>query len=204
MTAGKLALRFIATATLATAALALSSAVNAQVAADLKCRGCVGSKDIGRNAVTKKSVRTGAIDSRAIRDGSVGPGDLAAAAKPTGVDFAEDPVTAAIPDSVGSMISTTLTAPVPGFAVVFASWFYSTGAGVSASCYLGTEAGVADGAPDIMLSGTNTNYRETGGLVRTFAVPAGDTAVHLNCKDEGTGAYIGARKITALFVPNRY
>ena len=59
-------------------ALAVSGDASAQKAKDLKCKGCVGSKDIGKNAVREKHIKNNAVTSSKIKNGTIKAEDLAA------------------------------------------------------------------------------------------------------------------------------
>ena len=48
----------------------------AQTATDLKCKGCVGKKDIGKNAVKEKNIKKNAVTSAKIKDGTVESSDI--------------------------------------------------------------------------------------------------------------------------------
>lgn len=59
-------------------ALAVSGDASAQKAKDLKCKGCVGSKDIGKNAVREKHIKNNAVTSSKIKNGTIKAEDIAA------------------------------------------------------------------------------------------------------------------------------
>ena len=184
------------TAALLLTSFALAAPASAQTATNLQCKGCVGKKDLGKNAVRSKN----------IKKKSVKPSHLTGAAKPTGVDFATSDTLLPLTDNSASLISTTITAPGPGFVVAMASWYFYTGANtIQGRCYLATAPGTEDGPAQIANSedGTGT-YLNPAALIRTIAVSAGNTTVHLNCRKIGLDMRVASPSLNALFVPNRY
>jgi hypothetical protein len=206
MDTARTAFRGIAAALLVFAmALSGPGRADAAPATNLKCKGCVGSKDLGKNAVKNKNVKTGTIDSRAIKDHSIAPADLSAGATPSGVAFNESLATGLVPDTLTSILSATLTAPAAGYAVVTASWtYYANVIDSFASCNLTTTTGSGDGFPVLGNSGPSTFYRDPSSTTRTFAVPQGQTTFYLDCSDVGTNMNYAYPIINAVFVPNKY
>ena len=212
-------------AAIAFGAVAHVAAAHAQTATNLECKGCVGKKDIGKKAVTSKHIKDGSIAAVDLQDGavgsaqlhndavtsakiqnnSVGPDDLAAAAKPSGVEFEESTLSYAIPDVVTTVRSISIDAPVDGYVLAMANWFYYSGsASAYAACFLTTEENGATGPHIDGNSGTNTNYRAPASMARTFPVQAGVTTFYLSCYDGGSFMQLAYPMMNALFVPNRY
>lgn len=177
----------------------------AQSATDLKCKGCVGKRDLGRNAVTKKALRTNSVTSSAVRDGTLTAADMHGSAKPAGVDFADGGFTIQVPNTLASVLSTTVTALAPGYVVAMANWFYSASDGAAVtSCFLSDEEASNDGPYMPGNAMGAAQYQQPASLLVTLPVEAGDTTIHLNCYDVGTDMTINHLRLTALFVPARY
>jgi hypothetical protein len=64
-----------------TVGFAVSGDAGAQTAKNLKCNGCVGNKDIGKNAVREKHIKKNAVTSSKIKNGTIKEEDLADSAK---------------------------------------------------------------------------------------------------------------------------
>lgn len=207
MITGKAASGFLAISLFTLAASLTPPAAGAQTATNLKCKGCVGKKDIGRKAVRSKHLKRNAIDSLRIKDGAVEAVDLAAGAKPAGVAFTGDaPNSVALTGVLQSVLSTTVAAPGPGHVVVSAHWtFYTNDDFTSGGCYLATEPGIADGLDQFFYSDDVVNAAYVpAGMSRTIDVPAGQTAIHLNCSETTGDVSVSNPRMTALFVPTRY
>jgi hypothetical protein len=193
----------------------LASTASAETATDLKCRKCVGKKDLGNKSVTKKKIRDDAVTTQKLRDnavttGKIGPNavrpdNLHGTAKPAGVDFAEPQSFIHVPDALTSIASTAVTAPTSGYVVVMASWFYSASDGAAVtSCILGTQPDSNDGLYRPGNANGVADYKESASIITTIPVEAGETTFHLNCYDVGTDMRMQYLTFTALFVPARY
>lgn len=207
MTAGTRALYFVTTISIAIAALAAPFPAGAQTAKDLKCRGCVGSRDLGNKAVSAKHIKPNAVDSTAIKDASILPADLAATAQPTGAVHAASYITAhSLTPSLSQIYSVEMTAPSNGYAVVIANWTFSTfQGGASASCYVETTPGSGTGVSAYMESDPNdTTSYDAAALTRMFPVGKGKTTFYLNCREMTHDVSVIEPQITAIFVPNKY
>jgi hypothetical protein len=206
---------------------AVSVTAPAQTATNLKCRGCVGKKDLGKkavrpkhikkraikskhirdSAVQTKAMKDGAVETRKISNGAVTAEKLADTAKPTGVDFALGATSTALTTSTQSIVSTTLTAPVAGYAVVMAQWQFWTQADTAQGfCSVDTvpdhnaQPAVRTQADDML----GLIHYDAASLTWAFPIPAGDTTFYLNCVRTGASMFVANPAITAMFVPNRY
>jgi hypothetical protein len=207
MITGNAASGVLAISLFALAASLTPLTADAQTATNLKCKGCVGKKDIGRKAVRSKHLKRNAIDSLHIKDGSVEAADLSAEAQPAGVAYTGDtPNSVALTGALESVLSTTIDAPGPGHVVVSAHWtFYTNDDFTSAGCYLATEPGIADGLDQFFYSDDVVNAAFVpAGMSRTIDVPGGQTAIHLNCSESIGDVSVSNPRMTALFVPTRY
>jgi hypothetical protein len=193
-------------ALVATLAASMPTGASAETATDLKCKGCVGKKDIGKKAIRTRNLKKNAVKSKVIKDGSIEPEDLALTAKPTG---AADNEPAAfgfmqpLSPTYEDIISTTLTAPTEGYVIAIANWyFYITAAAAFPACVVTTESGSSIGPAAIAGSSAATTVA-TGSQTRMFEVPAGATTFYLNCSGPASTGIVDPH-ITAMFVPNRY
>jgi hypothetical protein len=215
MTTSKIALFGIATAFAAVLTFTVPSLASAQVANDLKCKGCVGKKDIGKkavrpkhikkNAIKSKHIRDGAVQTEAMQDGAVTAAKLADSAKPTGGDHAESTDVYALAPPYQAVVTTAVTAPGPGFIIAIANWTYTATSGnVFGNCYLATAPEISDGpgAPANSPLGAMVYYNGAS-ISRMFEVPAGVTTLYLNCYGQATMS-VTQPQLTAFFVPNRY
>lgn len=92
-----------------------------EIAKDLRCRGCVGTKDLGRKAVGANSIRANAVTSAHIQDGQVGPADLADNAQPVGANFSSLQGADFTPLPQTSTVVASVTLDLPGAGVVIAN-----------------------------------------------------------------------------------
>jgi len=192
----------------------LAASAHAQTATNLTCKGCVGKKDIGKNAISKKNIRKGAIRkkhlgknavrSTAIRNGTVSARDLAETAKPGGADSTEGPSYTALTLAHADVISTTLSAPAAGVAVVSATWYFSGTAGDTGRCYLNTTPDTTEGPFVFADADGGGSFREDAAITRLFEIGKGNTTFYLNCSDDGTDMGVVYPVVTALYFPNRY
>lgn len=179
--------------------------VSAQTAKKLKCKGCVGKKQLGKKAVIESRIRDGAVTGAKIRDGSIGPADLAAAAKPTGADSASGEQNAILDGTKEVLRSVTISAPTPGLALVTASGGFQLGQGTLTACSISLDEEI-----DYTHSIGSQTFGTTAMAVpfsgtRLFEVPAGNTVFNLVCQRIGGGsATVFDSTLTAAFIPNRY
>jgi len=195
---------FIIAASLLTAGLGPAQTF-AQTAKNLKCKGCVGKKDIGKKAVKSKHIKPGQITSAHIENGVVGPADLSNEAKPSGADVAEtttDTDLAPLGDDI-VLHTVTLTAPGPGIALASAvlTADYQGVAGRFA-CAVNTE--VALGGQYV--SGQSVGDGEIPvGITRPFSVDAaGNLTLYLFCRGISGDVRVNNPILTAWFVPGKY
>jgi hypothetical protein len=182
---------------------ACAAPAGAETATNLKCKGCVGKKDLGKKAVRQKHIKNNAVTGKKIKNGTIGPADLAAAAKPTGADSAFGDQAVAIPTDT-TVRSVTITAPTAGLVLAVASGTYSIAASTGATCSitlgqtLDTTHGVA--------GTTSTIASVSFAANRLLEVPAGDATINLVCaRTFGSGgAAVVNSVLTAAFIPNRY
>ena len=182
-------------------------ALSAEVAKDVKCRGCVGARDLGKKSVKKKHIRPNAITSSAIADGAVGPDDLADTAKPGGGNFSGDDQDIALTATDTIVRSVTIVAPAAGIAIVNASGYgyANTIADALARCSITTGNSLDSNAFIYMrMDGTVMNSSDAFGATRGFDVAAGSNTYNLVC-DGTTGApHIADTNMTAIFLPQTY
>lgn len=173
---------------------AVPGASVAQTATDLKCKGCVGKKDVGKNAVTSK----------AIKKRQVKPSDLAKSAKPTAVAVSEkvDGSGPTVGNALTVVRTATIKAPGPGAVVAFFS-LVANGAASDSLMICGATTGTT--IDDQVLSGTDVgldDVRMVSGA-RTFPVSAkGNVTVRLICYAFTPPARAAYPSLTLLFVPN--
>ncbi len=177
-----------------------ATTAHAQTARDLNCRGCVGARDIGRKAVTRKHIRPNAITSAAITDGSVSADDLADGAKPAGIasGFVSGPIyLTGTPEIVFH-----IDVDAPGAGTIAASADFSaatSGAVWSCSLVSGNDAGV-----NTNFGGGTSGYFSAS-LTRVIPVAgAGPVTINLFCTEAGGNVQIENINVTALFVPASY
>jgi hypothetical protein len=197
-------------------AAALPPPAGAQTATRLHCRGCVAKRQLGTKSVVTKKIRdgavtggkigNGAVTSAKISDGTVAPADLAAAAKPAGVESVESLDTYPLANVVKSTISATVSAPAAGHIAATATWYFASEAvGNLGQCYLGTVSGGSEGPYAYTYNPVGGSYRDSAALTRVFDVPAGDTTIYLNCYGApSNGMHVISPSITAMYFPARY
>lgn len=187
----------------------------AQTATDLKCVGCVGTKDIAKgavqtdsikpNAVTSGKIAPEAVNSSDIRNGGVAPIDLSALAKPGGGNFneseAEIPVTA-----LTTVRSLTLPLPAGGIVLVSVGGFvrFDTNATTPSGVECSITKGTVSGDVEWVVSGLgSTNARRIGlGSSRAFLeTAAGEQTYNLVCLPLTGSPVIESLSMAAIYVP---
>jgi hypothetical protein len=203
---------FIA-ATALFAAVPVTDAV-AQTASNLKCRGCVGKRDLGKKsvvtrtikkgAVKAKSIRDGAIEESKLADGAVTPDKLTDGAKPAGAGFASrlnEGIELGQADT--TIESVQVTAPGNGFVVVIAGGLLVFDGSNKLGCSL-TTGTTFDDTSGILLSGDTSNERLYA-RTRIFPATKGTGTYRLVCLKDGVSSVQMANlEMTALFVPASY
>lgn len=175
----------------AVALAGLGSPAVAQTATDLACKGCVGKRDIGKNAVTGAKIRKNTVRAK----------HLHRSAKPAGVASASSLTPVPLTGTYETVFSVSLTAPGPGTVVATASFnAHHINPGSVHGCT------IVDGTT----AGLNTSLNEgtgyvTASLTRPLPVAAaGPVAVNLMCTEAGGNVEIDNINLIALFVPASY
>lgn len=152
----------------------------AQTATNLKCNGCVNSKDLHTSA------------------------------KPAGADFADGADVVTLDDATSVKIrSVKIKAPGPGIVIVNATGQFSgpDGATVGIECGI-TTGTAAEPGHKIFIANKPEAGKATSlpvALTRGYKVDAGKTAYKLYClRVSGITMSIVNSSLTAFFVPNRY
>lgn len=186
----------IAVAALAFCALALATppAAFAQTATNLKCRGCVGNRDIGKDAVR----------SRNIKNGQVKPVDLAKSAKPAIAvrSELESDSTGGVP-IVENTLLRTISLNVPAAGVVLATGTVQVLVGGIVVCI------VHDAATFALNVDISVKVSSSAGQVipvsqtRAFPVSGpGTIVIRLLCTNGGAGSPTAENPVlTAFYVP---
>lgn len=191
---------FAAAALLAAAGLVISADANAQTATDLACKGCVGARDIGKNAVTGKAIRNNTVSAKKIRNNAVQARHLANEAKPAGVASAVSPGPVALTGSYETAHSVEIAAPGPGAIVATASYtVHFFGAAVYA-CDI-----AASDTASLNTSFGQGNAYTSASMTRVIPVTAaGAVTLNLLCTESGGDVELEHINLTALFVPASY
>lgn len=174
------------------AGLALPGPAAAQLATDLICRGCVGARDIGRNAVRSKHIANGAVR----------PADLNKRAKPAAVASSASPSGAPLP--VGTTATTvraaTIQLPGPG-AVIATGNALMTNATTGVLCKIDTLQTAA--TPTDLFAGLKTSGTDYGTVTahRVFQSAAGSFTAYFMCNSVAgvVGAY--SPILSLVYVP---
>jgi hypothetical protein len=178
---------------------------SAQTATNLKCKGCVGKKDLGKKAVRSKNIKPGAVVNEAIADGAVDAAKLADFAKPAGAAEASDFGGLAIINGITVVVSVSIDAPADGFAFVAASGVVKFEDGVG-----GEEVGICAVTDGLALDEDNavatTVPDDTFGAIsqtRVFPATKGTNTYRLICDTDAAADTLAIVNpaINALFVP---
>lgn len=145
----------------------------AQAASNLKCNGCVDTKDLAKGSVTKKKLNNRAVVKSKIAAGAVVPSHLR---KPTGAAGREGDSVTGI--SSGEVVSTLkVRVPKPGIVVVYAVGSFRFGSELPATdsgvCGLSkgtTTDGIVVGAAG---SKDSADSRSPFAIIRTFVETSG-------------------------------
>jgi hypothetical protein len=184
----------------------------ADTATDLKCRGCVGKKDLGKKAVRAKNIKRGSVRADHIKPGSlnadhiglsqISEKHLSDAAKPAGVAAVEN---GSVSQIVGEDIieTVTLSAPGRGTIVVTGSLSISLASNSSVQCAITPESKIGT-----QFAGASSGLASQSipiSTTRAFPVTAaGDTSINLICKMSLGAGNSAQPSLTALFVPATY
>ena len=187
------------------AAISLPEGASAQTAKNVICRGCVGSRDIGKNAVKTKHIKDSAVSSAKIKDGAVTPDKLAPTAQPAAANFSSsegvDFPTLSTSDVVTA--SVTLNLPAPGVVILNSSGFAIFNDNPSGVVCAITKTTSTAGEPIVVGQNHNvTNARRmpiaaTRGFVETAA---GSQTYNYVCSAQGD-ASLSKVILTAVYVP---
>jgi hypothetical protein len=196
----------------------------AQTATDLKCRKCVGARDLGKKAVKKRSLKKNAVTGAKIRDGSITSKDLGngaitgekladgavaadqleIAAKPTGVEYVEDEqewVELTVDrDIVESIV---VSAPGPGYVFVTAEYeSIPMDADAASVCQIEYQE-IVRGSQKYTKPGTLNGVPVS--LTRVVPVEsAGDARIDLSCRENPGNMVLSRIGLIGLFIPARY
>jgi hypothetical protein len=189
---------------------------DAQTATNLKCKGCVGKKDIGTKAVMSKSIRPGAIlrthiqdkaiDASKLADGAVDASKLADDAKPAAAVNTHSTGSVVFSNSTGvALLSDTVVLDSPGALHVIASWTWWLDPGDRSTCTVTLDSAGFTTANSIF-SLRNAALSEPGYYAGTtsavFPASAGSRTVRLICKsDNATNVGVVRPNLTILYVP---
>jgi hypothetical protein len=179
----------------------------AETATNLKCKGCVGKKELGKKAVRSKNIKPNAIRSDKIANGSVAPEDLAVTAKPSGGNYSGGNQNMSLTVAPTIVRSVTVNAPANGLVIVNASGYVYTDDAVTtiARCSLttGTEL-EADYFIFMKMEGNVSEESDAFGATRGFPVTAGPTTFNLVCDEFSGDGVIADTQMTAIYVPQTY
>lgn len=184
----------------------------AQTAGNVKCNGCVSSRDVKNNGIKSKDIKDGqvgnvdlgadAVDGAKVLDGSLTSVDILDSA---GADFAE---TDALLDTINATDTVyetiTINAPTDGVVIASASAFVNITSTGIARCAVTT--GTTLGPIFFNALGNTTGVAAapvTIGITRGFVVSAGATTLNLVCNLFSGTATMADRTLTAIFVPDR-
>jgi len=178
----------------------------AQTATNLKCKGCVGKKDIGKKAVGKKHIKKNAVTGQKIKNGTIRAADLAASAIELGVDYAEGVQAIGFTTGVDTVVrSVTISAPRDGYVLVNASGRFNLPDSASVECSISSDSSLDPvGALRSTHSVAMAFVHMPLALTRVFPVSEGDAVFNLVCREMIDEVNMYNTSITALFVPNRY
>ena len=169
----------------------------AQTATDLKCNGCVGKKDIGKNALTSKK----------IADGAVRAEQMAAGARPDAARNAFLEVSFGLSDTGATHRKIEVDLPVRSNLIAFANWQFAIGNEEGGDCaitldtfgFLNTFSNGASENGNINNQVTRFAMSATGMF---HDVPAGEHTVRLFCRaDPGDHLGILNPSLTVMAVP---
>jgi len=182
---------------------------HAQTATNLKCKGCVGKKELGKNAVTSKTVRKNAISTKHIKSGAVSVAKLADAALPGAVSNESDYSGSSTVDTTSAtspveVLSDTVVLPAKGYLQVSASWVSNLPFSANGECWVTRNNSRYTLENNIRSSNAaGSDAYVPGGVTAVFGnVSGGQHVLRLLCRKIGAIGYSVERaSLTALFVP---
>ena len=154
-------------------------------ATDLKCKGCVGKKEMGKNAIKSKNIKAGQVKTTNLGNGAVTIGKLDATAKTTTytAGHRHDPETA-LSGTPLLMDQTSVAAPGPGAVLVnFSVSLYVDTAGL-AQCYvIGDSITTANTLPCVVASDTD-QYLVCSGVQAIPVTTAKNVDLGVYCQED--------------------
>jgi hypothetical protein len=175
----------------------------AQTATNLKCKGCVGKKDLGKKAVKSKHIRKNQITGAHIKDGRVAAQDLGDDAKPAGIDSVETAGGFGLSGPAEIIDSVVVSAPGPG--TILATGGLTASLDPSSGFYCEVTTGSVTGTQSAKASVAGSS--QTLPISNTRAIPvaaAGNVTVNFVCDLFAGSVNVSAINLTALFVPGSY
>jgi|GEM_PF-3585513 len=181
--------------------------VRAATANNVKCNGCIGEKDIGNKAISKRLIREEAVNAKAIKKGSVKAKLLNADAKPAGIAYAEEyGAGLGINAGVTIMTKVQLKAPAKGYVRLTGYGTLEYGAQELVYCTL-NDAQTYYAPAQYYATGEATvssRYRPVA-MERYFEVGAGIGTYYLLCRtDGGNPVQMLNPRLAAEYTPQKY
>lgn len=188
----------------------------AQTATNLKCRGCVGTRDIAKGAVGTDTIQDNSINSAKIkrdtvnsldiRDSTIAPVDLSPSAKPGGGNFLESETEIPVATNPTIIRFLTLPLPAPGMVMVSVGGFarFDTDETTPSALQCSITKGTASGDLEWIVSGLGTtNARRVSlGSSRAFLEnEAGEQTYNLVCRTLTGEPVIQNLSMAAIYVP---
>jgi len=211
------------------ACLAAGPAAEAQTATNLKCKGCVGKKDLGKNSVSADNIRANAVGTakiapkavtagkiapdavltKHIRDGAVSAAKIAAGAVPTAAASIDKDygfgvtVTSSSNSTPTEVLKDTVTVPADGNLHVSANWVADLPAGATGFCWVTYNYPHYTSEYSIRMTNPASGYLFVpGSVVALFRnVPAGQHVIRLLCRKGSTDFDVLDSSLVSLFVP---
>ena len=182
-------------------ALIYEQPATAQTAGNLKCKGCVSSKDIKKKSIKMNDIRDNAITSAKVRNGSLTAIDLG---DEGGVDFDGGDQVLVLDLFADTVVrSVTLTAPSSGFVILNASGQFSLLPDAFVACSLTTDSVLEVNDAESAAAVTNASFQSFG-MTEGFVVATGSTTFNLICRELAEGAAVVNSDLTAIYAPTRY
>lgn len=160
----------------------LAQPATAQSAKNLKCNGCVNSRDVKNNNLKATDLRDEA-----------------------GMDFSSTTQSTAMATNVDTIFeSVTISAPRTGLVMVNASGYFGfDNSGGQLSCSI-TTGSTVETSNEFTTEGDASSNLIAFGATRGFDVVAGTTTFNLVCRETTPNASVRTTNMTALYVPTRY
>ena len=195
----------IAAAIIIAATVFAAGPTYADTATNLKCKGCVGARDIGKKSIGSAKIRNNAIDTKHLKDGSVTPDKLSTPAQPSAAsNFYTTSLAVYGPGSDITLMTDTVNVPGDGNLVVMASWrwIFNTDEGSYCSITLDSEDfSVERGIRSSSTVGSSLTQSPASMTTVFKDVAAGQHVVRLVCAtDGGDEVSMFERGMTTMFV----